>query len=79
MPAGSMNDAEAFYIFLGEQLHLGNPSQTPEELLESWRRQRDYQETVTAVREGVRDMEAGRMRPLRELLNEATATPEAGS
>lgn len=31
----------------------------------------EYRQTVAAVKEGVADMEAGRMRPLRELLDEA--------
>ena len=66
----SMNDAEAFYLYLGEQLHLGASSKDPAELLDSWRKQREYDETVAAVREGVGDMEAGRMRPVRELLDE---------
>ncbi|MEX0678044.1 MAG: hypothetical protein WD063_13265 [Pirellulales bacterium] len=31
----------------------------------------EYQQTVTAVREGIADMEAGRVRPLREVIHEA--------
>ncbi len=71
MSTNSINDAEAFYRFLGEQLHLGLPSQTPEELLDDWRNRREYDETLAVVREGMADAEAGRMRPLRELLDEA--------
>ncbi|MGD9646042.1 MAG: type II toxin-antitoxin system ParD family antitoxin [Pirellulales bacterium] len=33
-------------------------------------RDREYDETVTAVREGLADVEAGRMRPLRDLIEE---------
>jgi hypothetical protein len=43
---------------------------SPEELLQAWRQQREYDEKLAAVEEGVRDVEAGRMRPLRELLDE---------
>lgn len=72
-----MNEVEAFYQYLGAQLHLGPPSETPEALLESWRKQREYHETVEAVREGVRDMEAGRMRSVQSLLDEIEGRPEA--
>jgi Arc/MetJ-type ribon-helix-helix transcriptional regulator len=33
----------------------------------------EFRQTVEAVREGVADMEAGRMRPLREVLDELRA------
>jgi hypothetical protein len=71
MSTDSINDVEAFYRYLGEQLHLGAPSQSPEELLDDWRHRREYDETLAAVRAGMADAEAGRMRPLRELLDEA--------
>jgi hypothetical protein len=70
MSAESMSDVEAFYNFIGEQILVKAPARSPEELLEEWRRRREYEETVAAVKEGVRDMEAGRMRSVRELLNE---------
>lgn len=75
MSADSSNDVEAFYLYLGEQLHLGLPSQQPEALLAAWRKKREYDETVAAVREGVADMDAGRMRPVRELLDELNRGP----
>ena len=31
----------------------------------------EYQQTVTAVREGISDVEAGRVQPLREVIREA--------
>lgn len=71
MSTDAVNDVEAFYRYLGEQLHLGLSSQSPEELLDDWRNRREYDETLAAVREGVADVEAGRTRPLRELLDEA--------
>lgn len=78
MSAPIQSDAAAFYQFLGEQLCLGPPSQTPEQLLETWRRQREYDETVAAVKAGLRDMEAGRMTPLRDMLQEIDDRSEAG-
>jgi hypothetical protein len=65
-----MSDVESFYNFIGEQILVKAPARSPEQLLEEWRRRREYEETVAAVREGVRDMESGRMRSVRELLNE---------
>lgn len=70
MSAESMSDVESFYNFIGEQILVKTPARSPEELLEEWRRRREYEATVAAVKEGVRDMEAGRMRSVRELLKE---------
>jgi len=71
MSAQSVSDAEAFYRFLGDQIRVNAPTKTPEELLDAWRRQSEYDETIAAVEEGARDAEAGKMRPLRELLGES--------
>jgi hypothetical protein len=71
MSSPTTNEAESFYQYLGAQLHLGVPSKSPEELVGQWREQQEYQETLAAVREGMADAEAGRMRSLRELLDEA--------
>jgi hypothetical protein len=73
------SDSEAFYLYLGEQLHLGPSSRTPEEHLEIWRKRREYEATVAAVREGVADMEAGRTTPLRALLNPLNDRSESGA
>jgi hypothetical protein len=71
MAVEAMNDAQAFYLFLGEQLHVGTSAHSPEELLDMWRKKREREETIAAVLEGMADAEAGRMRPARELLDEA--------
>jgi hypothetical protein len=70
MSTQSFSDVESFYRYLGDHLGVGESQTTPEELLRSWRERRELEETVTAVEEGMRDAEAGRMRPLRELLDE---------
>lgn len=71
MSTEAMSDVESFYHFIGEQIQVKPAAvSSPEELLEAWRRRREYEGTVAAVEEAVRDMEAGRMRPVRELLNE---------
>jgi hypothetical protein len=70
MSTQSFSDVESFYRYLGDHLGLGESQVTPEELLSAWRERREQEETVAAVEEGMRDAEAGRMRPLRELLDE---------
>jgi hypothetical protein len=64
------SDVEDFYAYLGQQLHVGHGAKSPEEFLDEWRRLRERQQTVAAVNQGQSDAEAGRMRPLRELLDE---------
>ena len=64
-------ELETFHHFLSEQLATGNKELSPEEFLRLWRaQQRDYDETIEAVKEGVADMEAGRVRPLRDVAEE---------
>jgi hypothetical protein len=66
MSTQSLSDVESFYRFLGDQLTVGGGDKnSPEELMQTWRQRREYEETVAAVEEGVRDAEAGRMQPLR--------------
>jgi hypothetical protein len=78
MSTESMSDVVSFYNFIGEQIQVKTAVGSPEELLEAWRRQREYEGAVAAVEEGVRDMDAGRMRSVRELLSEQRSYPESG-
>ena len=66
MSMQSPTDAEAFYDFLGQTLSHGERETPPEALLRKWRAQREYDETVEAIREGIAQMEAGLGRPLEE-------------
>jgi hypothetical protein len=68
----SLGEAEAFYNFLGGQLSIGVSSQSPEELVQAWRVQREREETIAAVHEGIEDMNAGRMFKVRDLLDQAS-------
>ena len=64
-------ELETFHQFLSEQLASGNKDLSPEEFLRLWRtRQREHDETIEAVKEGVADMEAGRTRPLADVAEE---------
>jgi hypothetical protein len=66
MSMQSPTDAEAFYQFLGQTLSHGDRETPPESLLRKWRAQREYDETVEAIREGFAQMEAGLGKPLDE-------------
>jgi predicted transcriptional regulator len=59
---------ESFHHFIGEQLSSGRAAKiSPEEAVVLWR---ERQETVDAIREGIDDIEAGRVKPLDEFLRE---------
>jgi predicted transcriptional regulator len=70
MSMQSPTDSEAFYEFLGQTLSHGDRETPPESLLRKWRAQREYEETVEAIREGMADIEAGRCRPFEEFAAE---------
>ena len=60
-----------FHKFVGQQLsHLGAASMSPEEALARWR---EHQETLAGIREGLADIDAGRTRPVDELIQELKA------
>ncbi len=60
-----------FHKFLGQQLsHPGAASMSPEEALARWR---EHQVTLAAIREGLADIDAGRTRPVEELIHELKA------
>lgn len=64
-------ELEAFQQFIEEQITSGNTGLSPEESLQAWRaRQREYEASVKAVKEGWEDAKAGRMRPLEEVADE---------
>jgi predicted transcriptional regulator len=71
MSTQSPTDAEVFQRFLAEQVATAGRSKSPEELLRIWReRQREQVESLEALREGLADMEAGRVYPFDAVNNE---------
>lgn len=54
-------------LVLGEAIHSSEAMQE------------EYRQTVIAVQEGVRDAEAGRVRPLRDLIDDARKEPPGGT
>lgn len=55
-------EAEAFYQFLGATLSRGERETPPEKLLRTWRAERELAESCAAIREGLADADAGRVR-----------------
>ena len=71
MPIAHTETLAEFHKFVGQQLsHPGAASMSPEEALARWR---EHQETLEAVREGLADIDAGRTRPVEELIQELKA------
>lgn len=58
------SDAEVFQLFLAEQVATGGRAKSPEELVRLWReRAAEKDQALEALREGIADMEAGRVHP----------------
>ena len=74
MATERINDLRAFKGFIEEKLSNGGSDLTPEEALVHWELENqtdeEREDTLQAIREGIADMEAGRVRPAREALNE---------
>jgi len=66
-----LTDAENFQQFLTLQVATTGRNKSPEELLDLWRRrQREQEETLKSIREGIADIEAGRVYPIAEVADE---------
>jgi predicted transcriptional regulator len=69
MTTDRRNDINAFREFIDEQLASGVSTLTPAEALGLWEAENpsesEEQETVEAIRRGLADIEAGRVRPAR--------------
>ncbi len=67
----STHPLAAFHKFVGDQLQNADASlMSPEEALARWR---ERQSTLSAIQEGLADIDAGRTRPVEELLEELQA------
>ena len=64
-------DAELFLEFLRDQIAGGAGGRAPEEFVDLWRAQRHPSDAAAdAIREGVEDMQAGRVLPFDEVNDE---------
>jgi hypothetical protein len=71
MATQNPTEAEAFQLFLAEQVSTTGRSKTPEELVHLWReQQKEHTETLEAIEEGIADMEADRVYPFDEVNEE---------
>ena len=74
MPTDRMNDPRAFRDFLDAKLSNGGNGLTLEEALVHWeienQTEHERGETLEAIQRGFADIEAGRVRPAREALEE---------
>ncbi len=70
MPTDRREDLEAFHAFVDEPLSNGGATLTPTEVLELWEihnpTDQEREETLAAIREGLRDADEGRVRPIEE-------------
>ena len=68
MSVHEVSQLENFHRFIGEQLRSRpSASISPEEALVLWR---ERQETIEGIREGLEDVESGRIKPLDEFLRD---------
>lgn len=68
MSTASPSTLQSFHNFLGRQLASpAGESMSPEEALARWR---DEEETIAAIREGLADVEAGRVYPVEDVLRD---------
>ncbi|MEZ5944427.1 MAG: hypothetical protein R3C18_23815 [Planctomycetaceae bacterium] len=62
-------ELERFHRFAQEQLGTDPPPQSLQECLDKWSAQREYDETVAAVREAEADIAAGRVMSVDECVS----------
>lgn len=67
MATDTRTELSDFHVFVGRQLAKEGPAPSPEACIQLWRERR---EVLSAVREGLADVEAGRTQPLDDFLDE---------
>lgn len=75
MNSPTIEDLRLFHEFIGRKLEeQGSETLTPEEALDLWRLENpepaELAANLEAIREGLADLEAGRVHPAREVLAE---------
>ncbi len=65
-------DLDDFQRFAAEKL-ASDDAESMNELLRAWEASREQQETVDSVKRGLADVEAGRTRPAKDVLDELRA------
>jgi hypothetical protein len=71
MPTHRRDDLQAFRAFIDAQLANGGASLTPAEVLDLWEIhnpiEEEREETLAAIRQGLKDADEGRVRPFEEV------------
>ena len=70
MSSTATTELTRFRDFLDRRIADGESELTPEDALRGWR---EHQDTVHAIREGLADADAGRVRPAEDLFAELHA------
>ncbi|MFQ5730881.1 MAG: hypothetical protein ACE5KM_02885 [Planctomycetaceae bacterium] len=65
MPTETQTELQSFHSFVAEKLQNGGLELSPERALALWRERR---ETIASVERGLEDVDAGRVKPAREVL-----------
>lgn len=76
------SELERFHEFVGETLRIGGVTYSPEHVLDEWRIQNptpeERAETVEALREGLEDIQSGRVQSLEEFDHEFGSRQNVG-
>jgi predicted transcriptional regulator len=70
----ALQELNSFHQFALNSLRSRDEYVSLENLLETWRAQKDRDEVNTAIRDGLADIEAGRYRPAAEVMEEFRKT-----
>jgi predicted transcriptional regulator len=66
MSTTTQSELQSFHEFVGRQLSNGGSNLSPEDALLLWR---ERQETIASIQRGLDDVDAGRVKPWREVLD----------
>jgi hypothetical protein len=66
----SQSELDSFHSFASYELATTGAAESWPDLLAKWQAQREHNETVSSIRRGVQDAEAGRVRDLTEIDNQ---------
>ena len=65
----TQQDVDSFHRFASQQLDRGASGLTLAGLLEKWSRLREQEDVNDAIREGLEDIDAGRVKPASEVMD----------
>jgi predicted transcriptional regulator len=66
MSMQSLSEAESFYSYVGDALNRGEGQLPLVAIVQKWQAEREMEESCAAIREGLSDIEAGRVQSLED-------------